>query len=56
MGWGASAATGILFLDFIIRPLLKVITKFPIVGLLGLCLVYCVIGYHALKSAYLSDL
>jgi len=55
MGWGAGASTGIMVLDYILRPFLKIVMKFPIIGLICLCLVYGVIGYHALKSAYLAD-
>jgi hypothetical protein len=55
MGWGASASTGILVLDYVLRPFLKIVMKFPIVGLILLCLVYGAIAYQALKSAYLAD-
>lgn len=55
MGWGATASTGILVLDYIFRPVLKIVMKFPIVGLVLLCLLYGMIAYKALKSAYLAD-
>lgn len=55
MGWGASASTGILVLDYILRPVLKIIMKFPVVGLILLCLIYGAIAYQALKSAYLAE-
>ncbi len=55
MGWGASASTGILLFDVVLRPFLKIIMKFPIVGLVLLCLLYGTIAYKALKSAYLAD-
>ena len=50
-----SAATGILFLDFIIRPFFKVAMKFPIIGLLILFAFYGLIAYVTLRSAYLAD-
>lgn len=50
-----SAATGILFFDFIIRPFMKVGMKFPIVLLIALIAVYAAIAYVALRSAYLSE-
>lgn len=55
MGWGAGVSTGMVVLDYIMRPMLKIITKFPILGLICVSAVYATIGYHALKSAYLSD-
>lgn len=55
MGWGASASTGILVFDVVLRPFMKILMKFPIVGLVLLCLLYGTIAYKALKSAYLSD-
>jgi hypothetical protein len=55
MGWGASASTGILVLDYVLRPFLKIIMKFPVVGIVLLCMLYGVIAYKALKSAYLAD-
>lgn len=50
-----SAATGILFLDVLVRPFFKVAMKFPIVGLLILFAFYGLIGYITLKSAFLAD-
>jgi|EndMetStandDraft_7_1072992.scaffolds.fasta_scaffold225703_1 ABC-type transport system involved in cytochrome c biogenesis permease component len=55
MGWGASASTGILVFDVVLRPFMKILMKFPIVGLVLLCLLYGTIAYKALKSAYLAD-
>jgi hypothetical protein len=49
------AGTGILLIDFIVRPLLKFSFKFYIVGFILLFLVYGYIAYQALKSSYLSD-
>lgn len=47
--------TGLLIIDFIVRPLWKFGMKFPLVGLLFLGLLYGTIAYHALKSAFMSD-
>jgi len=55
MGWGAGISTGIIVLDYFLRPVLKIMTKFPLLGLMCLFMVYGLIGYHALKSAYLAD-
>ena len=50
-----SAATVILFLDILIRPFFKVAMKFPLVGLCILFMFYGLIGYIAIRSAYLAD-
>jgi hypothetical protein len=50
-----SASTGILLLDFVCRPFLKLGLKFPVIGFGLLMLVYVLIAYGALKSAYLSE-
>lgn len=55
MGWGASASTGILVLDYILKPFLKFALKFPVVGIMCLLLFYGFIAYHVMKSAYLSE-
>jgi hypothetical protein len=49
------AGTGILLIDFIVRPLLKFSFKFYCIGFLLLFLVYGYIAYQALKSSYISD-
>lgn len=49
------AGTGIIFLDFILRPFLKIGMKFPIVGIIILSIVYGYIAYLTLKSAYLNE-
>ena len=56
--WGSKsmgAGTGILLIDFIVRPLLRFSFKFYVVGFIILFLVYGYIAYQALKSSYLSD-
>jgi hypothetical protein len=50
-----SASTGILLLDFVCRPFLKFGLKFPMIGFGLLILVYGIIAYGALKSAFLSE-
>lgn len=50
-----NAATGILFLDIMIRPFFKVAMKFPMIGLILLFAIYGCIAYIALKSAYLAE-
>ncbi|MBY0357471.1 MAG: hypothetical protein K2W82_05665 [Candidatus Obscuribacterales bacterium] len=49
------AGTGIIFLDFIVRPFLRIGMKFPTVMLVMLAIVYGYIAYLAIKSAYLSE-
>lgn len=55
MGWGAGASTGILLLDFIVKPFMKFALKFPVAGIMFLLLFYGFIAYHVVKSAYLSE-
>ncbi|HEY9786476.1 MAG TPA: hypothetical protein V6D17_13800 [Candidatus Obscuribacterales bacterium] len=45
-------ATGLLLIDYIVRPFLKIGMKFPIVLLIALTLVYGYIAYFAMRSAY----
>lgn len=47
-----NAATGILYLDILVRPFFKVAVKFPAIGFILLLALYGVIGYIALKSAF----
>lgn len=49
------AATGFLFIDMLVRPILKFGFKFYFVGFFVLFLVYGFIAYKALQSAYLSE-
>lgn len=49
------ASTGIILIDFLVRPLLRFSFKFYVVGFILLFLVYGYIAYQALKSSYLSD-
>lgn len=46
------AASGLLLIDYIIRPFLKIGMKFPLVLLVVLSLVYGYIAYFALRSAH----
>ncbi|MBN9396470.1 MAG: hypothetical protein J0H83_14575 [Candidatus Melainabacteria bacterium] len=50
-----SAASGIIFIDMFVRPLLRFSFKFYFVGFILLFIVYGFIAYKALKSAYLSE-
>jgi hypothetical protein len=49
------ASTGLLVIDFLMRPLLRFGFKYYFVGFILLFLVYGFIAYKALKSAYLSE-
>lgn len=46
------AGSGILLIDFLIRPFLKIGMKFPVVLLILLSLFYGYIAYFALRSSY----
>ncbi len=48
-------STGILFLDYFVRPLFKFGMKFPVVGMLVLLVWYGIIAYFVLKSGFFSD-
>lgn len=48
-------AVGLFFIDFIFRPFAKIYEKMPIVMLLMLLVLYALVGYIVLKSAYLAD-
>ena len=50
-----SAATGLMFFDFVARPFFKIGMKFPILSFLLLFMVYAAIAYVALRSAYLAE-
>ncbi|MBC7998135.1 MAG: hypothetical protein IAF58_09345 [Leptolyngbya sp.] len=47
-----SASTGLLVIDYLVRPLLKFGFKFYCIGFLLLFVVYGYIAYQALKSSY----
>ncbi len=47
-----SASTGIVLLDLVMRPFLKIGVKFPMIGLFILTLVYGYIAYIVVKSAF----
>ncbi len=49
------AGTGILIIDFLVRPILRFGFKFYVIGFTLLFLVYGYIAYKAIKSAYLAD-
>ena len=50
-----SAATGILFIDLLVRPCLKFGFKFYFIGFILLFIVYGYVAYKSVKSAYLTD-
>ena len=47
--------TGMVIIDFLIRPLLKFGFKFYVVGFGLLFFIYGFIAYKCVKSAYLAD-
>ena len=48
-------AVGLVLIDFIVRPFAKIVEKFPLSMILFLILLYGVIAYFVLKSAYVVD-
>lgn len=44
--------TGLLVIDFILKPFLKIGMKFPVVLLIMLSIFYGYIAYFALRSSY----
>jgi len=49
-----AASADIFLIDFIFRPFAKIYEKMPLVMLLIVIILYCLIGYTVLKSAYLA--
>ncbi len=50
-----SAAAGLFMVDFIVRPFAKIYEKMPLVMLLVIIVLYSIVGYFVLKSAYMAD-
>lgn len=48
-------AVGLIFIDFIVRPFAKIFEKMPLLILGILIVVYGIIAYIVLKSAYTAD-
>ena len=48
-------AVGLFVIDFLVRPFAKIYEKMPIVMLLLCLILYAIIGYFVLKSAWLAD-
>ena len=48
-------AVGLIFIDFIVRPIAKIFEKMPLLMLVLLVALYAVIAYVVLKSAYQAD-
>lgn len=46
---------GLILIDFIARPFAKIIEKMPVLMLLFLILLYGVIAFYVLKSAYVAE-
>lgn len=47
-------AVGLIFIDFIVRPFAKIMEKFPMMMIVFLILVYGLIAYFVLRSAYVG--
>ena len=48
-------AVGLFVIDFLVRPFAKIYEKMPYVMLVILLVLYAIIGYLVVKSAYMSD-
>ena len=48
-------ACGLFMIDFVIRPFAKIFEKMPFLMIGLLILLYAVIGYVVLRSAYMAD-
>ncbi|HEY9777840.1 MAG TPA: hypothetical protein V6C81_29030 [Planktothrix sp.] len=50
-----TASSGIYFIDTFLKPFAKIYEKNPLIMLLIVLVLYSIIGYVVLKSAYLSE-
>jgi hypothetical protein len=50
-----AAASGLFLVDKFVTPFFKIFEKMPLLMVLLLCLIYGVIGYVLLRSAYIAD-
>src|SRR5271170_412777 len=50
-----TAAAGLFLVDFVIRPFFKIYEKMPLVMLLVCLVLYGIVAYFVLKSAFLAD-
>jgi hypothetical protein len=50
-----SASADIWFIDYIFRPFAKIYEKMPLVMLLIVMILYSIIGYFVLRSAYVAE-
>jgi len=50
-----SAAANIFFIDFFCRPFAKIIEKMPLIMVVVLFILYGIIAYILLRSAYMAD-
>lgn len=53
--WTTSASTGLFFIDFVLKPIMRVSLKWPVVGMTMLLAWYAFVAYHVIKSTYLSE-
>ncbi len=47
-------ACGLVVIDLIVRPFAKIVEKMPLLMLLVLIILYAIIAYFVLRSAYAS--
>ncbi len=50
-----SASADIFIIDYIVKPFAKTYEKMPLVMLLIIIILYSLIGYFVLRSAYVAD-
>jgi len=50
-----AASADIFVIDYIVRPFAKIYEKMPLVMLLIVIILYSIIGYFVLKSAYMAE-
>ncbi len=48
-------ALGIFLIDFVVRPFARIYEKWPLTIFVILLVVYVIVGYLVVKSAYQSD-
>jgi hypothetical protein len=48
-------ALGLFLIDFIVRPFARIYEKWPLAMLLFLLVLYGIIGYIVIRSAYMAD-
>ncbi|MBX9668989.1 MAG: hypothetical protein K2X93_15300 [Candidatus Obscuribacterales bacterium] len=48
-------AVGLFIIDFVIRPFARVFEKWPVTMLVLLLVLYTIVGYIVVRSAYMPD-